>query len=113
MIRSSVDLPQPDGPMSETNSPGAMSRIDALERGRDRLVAAGEDLVDAGEVDDGLVGHAGLGSWFGAWSGVGRQAPARRPRRTIFSASRIRRKKAMPSSAVAKIAAQSFSGPVM
>ena len=26
MTRSSVDLPQPDGPMSETNSPGAMSR---------------------------------------------------------------------------------------
>ena len=26
MARRSVDLPQPDGPMSETNSPGAMSR---------------------------------------------------------------------------------------
>ncbi len=26
MTRSSVDLPQPDGPMSEMNSPGRMSR---------------------------------------------------------------------------------------
>ena len=26
MIRSSVDLPQPDGPISETNSPGWTSR---------------------------------------------------------------------------------------
>src|SRR3954447_1983428 len=26
MIRSSVDLPQPDGPISETNSPGSISR---------------------------------------------------------------------------------------
>src|SRR6185369_3104114 len=27
MSRSSVDLPQPDGPMSETNSPGAIERL--------------------------------------------------------------------------------------
>ena len=26
MIRSSVDFPHPDGPISEMNSPGAMSR---------------------------------------------------------------------------------------
>ena len=29
MTRSSVDLPQPDGPMSETSSPGRMSRSTA------------------------------------------------------------------------------------
>ena len=33
MIRSSVDLPQPDGPISETNSPGAIVEVDA-RRGR-------------------------------------------------------------------------------
>ncbi len=46
MTRSSVDLPQPDGPMSEMNSPAPDLEVDALERGRDRG-PAGEDLVDA------------------------------------------------------------------
>ena len=36
MTRSSVDLPQPDGPMSETNSPGADVEVDPLERDRAR-----------------------------------------------------------------------------
>ena len=30
MIRSSVDLPQPDGPMSETNSPVLDLEVDVL-----------------------------------------------------------------------------------
>ena len=30
--RSSVDLPQPDGPISDTNSPGADGQVDRLER---------------------------------------------------------------------------------
>ena len=42
MIRSSVDLPQPDGPISETNSPGSIVEVDVLERGdvalRERFV---------------------------------------------------------------------------
>ena len=32
MIRRSVDLPQPDGPISDTNSPGLDVEVDALER---------------------------------------------------------------------------------
>ena len=47
MTRSRVDLPQPDGPMSETNSPRRIVEVDALEGGRDRPVRRGEDLVDA------------------------------------------------------------------
>ena len=32
MRRSSVLLPQPDGPISETNSPGRIDEVDAGER---------------------------------------------------------------------------------
>ena len=48
MSRSRVDLPQPDGPISETNSPGRIARSmpsSALVRPAGRL----EDLVDAGD----------------------------------------------------------------
>ena len=31
-MRSSVDFPQPDGPTMQTNSPGAMREVDAVER---------------------------------------------------------------------------------
>ena len=44
--RSSVDLPQPDGPMSETNSPAATVEVDAVERD-DVARLGGEDLADA------------------------------------------------------------------
>ena len=46
MTRSSVVLPQPEGPSSATSSPGAIVRSIAVE---DRLVA--EALADAGDLD--------------------------------------------------------------
>ena len=33
MMRSSVVLPEPDGPSSATSSPERMSRLDVVERG--------------------------------------------------------------------------------
>ncbi len=41
-MRSSVDLPQPDGPTSTQNWPSPTSKLDAL----DGLDAAGIDLAD-------------------------------------------------------------------
>ena len=49
MMRNAVDLPQPDGPSSDTNSPGAHVEIEAVERDH----AVGEGLADAVERDDG------------------------------------------------------------
>ena len=49
ITRSSVDLPQPDGPISETNSPGRDLQVDVLERGD---IAPRERLRDALDRDD-------------------------------------------------------------
>ncbi len=72
MMRSSVDLPQPDGPMSEMNSPAATLEVDVHE-GLDApggRAARREDLRDAGDLDDAAcwVGHdapngSGRRSW--------------------------------------------------
>ena len=83
MIRSSVDFPHPDGPISETNSPCSIVEVDALERGRrpplsktfDRRPVIGDDVRRA---------HT-------RFSGA--------PRTTIFSAISTMRKKLMPSAA--------------
>ena len=51
MSRSSVDLPQPDGPMSETNSPASIERSIPVRA----VTAAGpgpEHLADVADVDD-------------------------------------------------------------
>ncbi len=49
-MRSSVDLPQPDGPTRTTNSPSSTLEVDVAEHAR-RAVALGEFL-------DAQVGHA-------------------------------------------------------
>ncbi len=48
MTRRRVDLPQPEGPMSETNSPRPMSRLMSLRATTgvpDELVAANDLLI--------------------------------------------------------------------
>ena len=104
MIRSSVDLPQPDGPMSETNSPRAMSRSMPDRAVVTTAPSRGERLVDAGEADDGRRLGSGAPS-----CGVRRG----RPRRTTTSSRRMTAKNRMPTMADTKMAAHSFSGPVM
>ena len=121
MTRNSVDLPQPDGPMSEMNSPAGDLQVDSLEGRRRRLAATREDLVDAGEADDRggrLRGdrrrRAGGHGLFVAplvWADQPAAAPGL-PRRTRISAARMTEKKAIPSSDAARIAVHSFSGPV-
>ena len=105
MTRSSVDLPQPDGPMSDTNSPGRMSRsipwratvrppsrvVNTLSRPRIRTTGW------SGVAPARVVGHA--------------STPGR-PRSTRISATRMTRKNITPSTPATKIAAHSFSGPV-
>ena len=93
MIRSSVDLPQPDGPISETNSPRLDVEVDPVERGHAGL----ELLRDALDRDGWAVVHA-------TCSGA--------RRRTSFSASTIAPKKAKPSTAQTMFVAHSRSGPV-
>ena len=58
MMRSSVDLPQPDGPISETNSPRRIVEVDALEGA---VVVAGrrsKTLSTPLEPDDGRAAAA-------------------------------------------------------
>ena len=50
---SSVDLPEPDGPMIDTISPAGMESVTSCERGD--LTFAGELLGDAVEVDHRLI----------------------------------------------------------
>ena len=66
--RRSVDLPQPLGPMSETNSPARDREVDRVERLH--LAGAGrEHLVDAAHLDGGDRGAvAAVGAWLGARS---------------------------------------------
>ena len=95
MTRSSVDLPQPDGPMSETNSPGVELEVDVLERGD---VPVRERLRDVADLDDGLLlAHATASG-------------ARRT--TSFSAMTTTTKKTMPSSAATMFVAQSSCGSI-
>ena len=58
MSRSRVDLPQPEGPISDTNSPRRISRLMSVE-GHRGGARAPNVLSDAGEGDDRLpaVGH--------------------------------------------------------
>ncbi len=56
-MRSAVDLPQPDGPSSDTNSPLAHGEIEAVERHD----AVGECLADAVQRNDGGAGGIGFG----------------------------------------------------
>ena len=92
MMRSSVDLPQPDGPISETNSPGCDLEVDLL-RARSRRPWNG--FGQALDRDGRTVAHA-------MCSGARRT--------TSFSASTIATKKAMPSSAATMFVAQRFAG---
>ena len=48
MMRSAVDLPQPDGPSSERNSPATHVEIETVERER----AGVERLADAAQRND-------------------------------------------------------------
>ena len=95
MTRSSVDLPQPDGPISETNSPRSTSRSDVLQRGD---AAARERLRDVAEGDD----RAGVRRAHAICSG-GR-------RTTSFSATTTARKNAMPSAAAIRFVAHRYVG---
>ena len=51
-----VDLPEPDGPITATNSPSCTVEIDARERGHLRL-AGSVDLGDAAQLDERLIGR--------------------------------------------------------
>ena len=52
MSRSSVDLPQPDGPMSETNSPRLDRQVDPIERRRPPPSPVPKTLPTPGDLDD-------------------------------------------------------------
>ena len=93
MTRSSVDFPQPDGPMSEMNSPRPTSRSMSCERGD---AALAERLRDAARGDDGL-GDAHTSCSGARWT-------------TSFSTSTTTRKNAMPRSAATRFVAHRFSG---
>ena len=82
MMRSSVDLPQPDGPISETNSPGWMSSVDVLQRRH----AGAERLREAVDRDDDvrLVGHA---TFSGARRSTSRSVTATATKKTMPSAA--------------------------
>ena len=58
MARHSVDLPDPDGPMTTTTSPRSIVQVDVLQH-----VQVAEPLVDAGQADERLsvraAGHPG------------------------------------------------------
>ena len=102
MTRSSVDLPQPDGPMSEMNSPRRMSRSMPLS-----AVVTAAPLVKT-------LSTPSMRTTGGCWS-IPVIPPPRpgRPRRATSSRARIITKKVTPSSDATRIAAHSFSGPVM
>ena len=91
MIRRSVDLPQPDGPISDTNSPAAMSRSMPSSAFVTTASPRLNDLVDAGDPDDG--GRRGGGGM--AVIGIGRLLSAsvsRRRRRAGRAGRRPRRR---------------------
>ena len=93
MMRRSVDLPQPEGPISETNSRGAHLEVDLLQRAD---AAAREVLRQRLERDDrSLLVHT-------------KCSGARLT--TSFSVRTMRRKKAMPRSAAMMLVAQRLSG---
>ena len=85
-------MPQPDGPISETNSPGLELELDVLER---RRAALAERLRDVPDRDRGGVGHA-------TFSGARRT--------TSRSAIATMEKKRMPSAAAMMFVAQSADG---
>ena len=51
MIDSSVDLPQPDGPVTATNSPAADGQVDAAQGTHGRGVAV-ERPLEVPDLDD-------------------------------------------------------------
>ena len=89
MIRSNVDFPQPDGPISDTNSPGSIASSMSCKRDD---VALGEALRDALDLDDAHATCSG----------------ARLT--TSLSATTTARKKEIPSSAAITFVAQRFCG---
>ena len=82
MIRSSVDFPQPDGPISDTNSRGATSR----SMSSSAVTPVRNDLREALDRDDvrAGVGHA---TCSGARCSRRRSASATSPKRTSPSAA--------------------------
>ena len=83
-MRSSVDLPQPDGPISETNSPALDVEGDVLQR-RD---ARAERLRDAVDLDDVRPGRAHA-KCSGALRSTSRSVPATARKKTIPSAAQM------------------------
>ena len=53
--RSSVDLPDPDGPMTQTTSPRVDRQVDAAQH-----LEVAEGLVQAADLDGRVVGHVVL-----------------------------------------------------
>ena len=84
-------MPQPDGPISETNSPGLEVELDVLESDRAALAERLGDVADR----DGGGGHA-------TFSGARRT--------TSLSAIATMQKKAIPSAAAMMFVAQSAEG---
>ena len=87
--RSSVDLPQPDGPISETSSPWGDVEVDAGQRRHLALAAGIEHLVD-GRDGDRLVASCRL--------------PGGRPRMRTRSRTSMSPTKRMPSTPAAMTA---------
>ena len=93
MIRSSVDLPQPEGPISETNSPGWTSRSIVLER---EHVAALEALRERPRPTTA--------------AGVAHATCSGARRTSSFSAIATTAKKRIPSAAAMMFVAQRLGG---
>ena len=92
MIRRSVDFPHPDGPISETNSPGAIVEVDVLER----------ECRPCGRTSSGPGSRRRSGSAHARCSGARRT--------TSLSASTTATKKTMPSTAQTMFVAHSNGG---
>ena len=95
MIRSSVDLPQPEGPISETNSPGWTSRS----------IRSSASTSPRSKRFESPVTETAAASRHATFSGA-RWTSSR-------SASATTAKKAIPSSAAMMFVAQRLSGEVM
>ncbi len=93
-MRSSVDLPQPDGPISDTNSPGASARSMSCSA---VTLPRGKTFVTFSIRTTDVVAHP-------TFSGA---------RRTMsFSAMTMVTKKKIPRSAAAMFVAQSSCGSI-
>ena len=123
MIRSSVLLPHPDGPMSDTNSPRAIDRsipdsAVVLWSPIANTFATPASRTTSGAPADAWPAGRETEGWAAVIAkGLPRQVQPRaspgRLRMSRISAPRTIEKNAIPRAAATTMAAHSFSGPVM